>query len=117
LVVLREAPGSGSLSAVDGPICQAIRERRTLRFAYEGGERTIEPHLHGFSAAGAEMLLAWQVDGFSRSGASVGWKMFAVAKMGEPALDAPFDGPRPDFDPVRALTRVHCALSALRVVR
>jgi hypothetical protein len=96
-------------------ICQAIRERRRLRFTYGGGDRLVEPHCHGTSAAGQEMLLAYQTDGHSSSGSHQGWKMFAVARMG-PIADAGvrFAGPRPDYDPTRALTSVHCSIPVLR---
>ena len=98
-------------------ICQAIRARRLLRFEYGGGERLVEPHCHGASAAGQEMLLAYQTSGHSSSGEAEGWKMFVVARMG-PVGDggAQFDAARPRFDPTRALTSVHCSVSVLRVV-
>jgi hypothetical protein len=99
-------------------ICRAIRERRLIRFPYGGGERLVEPHCHGTSAVGQEMLLAYQTDGYSSSGAPEGWKMFAVARMG-PIADGgqEFAGPRPRFDPTTTLTRVHCSVPVLRLVR
>jgi hypothetical protein len=102
---------------VNDAICGAIRGRRLIRFAYGGGDRLVEPHCHGTSADGQEMLLAYQTEGYSTSGAPEGWKMFAVAKMG-PVADAGerFDAARPRFDPTRALTNVHCSVSVLRRV-
>ena len=98
-------------------ICRAIRERRRIRFAYGGGERVVEPHCHGTSAAGHEMLLAYQTAGYSSSGESEGWKMFAVARMGAvDAVEERFAGPRPRFDPTKTLTSVHCSVSVLRAV-
>jgi hypothetical protein len=98
-------------------ICQAVRARRLIRFAYGGGERLVEPHCHGASAAGEEMLLAYQTAGYSSSGEAEGWKMFAVARMGPVAETGQrFGGPRPRFDPTRALTRVHCSIPVLRLV-
>ena len=98
-------------------ICQAIRERRLITFPYGGGGRLVEPHCHGLSALGEEMLLAYQTGGYSSSGRAEGWKMFAVARMG-PIADTGrrFGGPRPRFDPTRALTRVHCSVPVLRPV-
>ncbi len=98
-------------------ICRAIRERRVIRFPYGGGERRVEPHCHGTSAVGQEMLLAYQTAGHSSSGEAEGWKMFAVARMGPIADDGQrFAGPRPGFDPTRTLTSVHCSVSVLRQV-
>lgn len=98
-------------------ICRAIRERRLIRFVYGGGERLVEPHCHGTSQVGQEMLLAYQTAGHSTSGASEGWKMFAVARMG-PVADAGdrFAGPRPRFDPTQTLASVHCSVPILRLV-
>jgi hypothetical protein len=100
---------------VNEAICRAIRERRLIAFVYGGGERLVEPHCHGRSAAGEEMLLAYQTAGHSSSGQAEGWKMFAVARMGPIGAEGKrFDGPRPRFDPTRALTRVHCSVPVLR---
>ena len=105
-----------SIGAVNEAICQAIRERRLIRFPYGGGDRLVEPHCHGTSALGQEMLLAYQTAGHSSSGLAEGWKMFAVARMG-PIADAGqrFASPRPRFDPTRTLTRVHCSVPVLRL--
>jgi hypothetical protein len=113
----RRGSWSVSLGAMNEAICLAIRERRLIRFPYGGGERLVEPHCHGTSAAGQEMLLAYQREGHSSSGEREGWKMFAVARMG-PIVDGgqQFAGPRPRFDPTRTLTHVHCSVSVLRLV-
>lgn len=62
-------------------ICDAIRIRTVVQFTYSGSSRTAEPHCHGFSKAGHEVLRAYQTGGTSRSGVSVGWKLFEVRKM------------------------------------
>jgi predicted DNA-binding transcriptional regulator YafY len=67
-------------------ICRAIRERRLLRFSYEGGDREIEPYCHGFSREAQELLRGYQIAGASRSGESTGWKTFRVDRMSAVAV-------------------------------
>jgi hypothetical protein len=102
---------------VNAAICQAVKSRRVIRFEYGGGERRVEPHCHGFSAAGEEMMLAYQVGGYSSSGNGEGWKMFAVRRIG-PLVETgdSFARARSDFDPTTALSRVHCSVSVLRLL-
>ena len=92
-------------------ICQAIAARRLLRFAYGGGLRTVEPHAHGWSAAGVELLRAYQTFGFSSSGEASGWKTFHVDRIAGLRLDDGTFSPRPDFnraDP--GFSRLCCAV-------
>ena len=49
-------------------VCQAIAQRKVIRFHYDGGTRDIEPHVHGVGKDGGELLRGYQVSGFSRSG-------------------------------------------------
>ena len=80
-------------------LCAAIASRRLVRFAYAGGLRTVEPHAHGWSAAGVELLRGYQTFGFSSSGEAAGWKTFHVAKiLGLRAEEETFQ-PRPEFNP------------------
>jgi hypothetical protein len=92
-------------------ICAAIQGKRVVRFAYAGGLRTVEPHAHGFSAAGVELLRGYQTFGFSTSGEATGWKTFHLDKVaGLRAEEATFE-PRPDFkrdEP--GFTRLCCAV-------
>ena len=92
------------------PICEAIRDRAVVRFSYGGGSRTVEPHCHGTSRAGKEVLRGYQTGGYSRSGKSVGWHLFEVAKIsgltksGETFLIA-----RPGYTPYdQGMLSVHC---------
>jgi hypothetical protein len=91
-------------------ICEAIRDRAVVRFSYGGGSRTVEPHCHGISRAGNEVLRGYQTGGYSRSGKSVGWHLFEVAKIssltqsGEIFLSA-----RPGYTPYdQGMRSVHC---------
>ncbi len=81
-------------------ICAAIHSKCLLRFYYDGGYRTVEPHCHGISSAGNEVLRAYQTAGHSESGSPVEWKLFRVSGMSNLAVtDEPFRGVRPGYNP------------------
>lgn len=44
---------------MDRAMCLAIAERRVLAFEYEGFEREVQPHAHGTSTAGNEVISAY----------------------------------------------------------
>jgi len=62
-------------------VCEAITERALVSFTYDGGTRIVEPHCHGYSTRGKEVLRAFQISGVSRSGNPVDWKLFEVDKI------------------------------------
>lgn len=93
-------------------VCQAIRERRVLRFHYDGGARVVEPHCHGFTMDGNELLSGYQVSGASRSGERFGWKSFRLDRIRALIVsDEAFAGPRAGYDAndVR-IFEIHCRL-------
>ena len=81
-----------------------------VRFYYNGGLRTVEPHCHGTSSAGNEVLRGYQTSGYSESGNPVGWKLFEVAKItGLASTGATFTSNRPDYNlNDRGMVSVHC---------
>jgi hypothetical protein len=80
-------------------LCRAIRERRIVRFSYDGGTRDVEPHCHGCSKDGNDLLRGYQIAGYSHSGDPVGWKMFRLDRVsGLLVTEAAFPGPRPEYD-------------------
>ena len=83
-------------------LCSAIRHRRLITFYYDGGRRIVEPYCHGSTETGHELLRGFQTAGFSRSGATHGWKMFRVDQVAGLALsDQVFRDIRPEYDPER----------------
>ena len=92
-------------------ICTAIRSKRYMVFDYDGLPREIEPHAHGTSSTGKEMVLGFQTAGQSASG-PLGWRLWDVAKMKSLDLsDCAFSDTRSDY--VRDDTRMkpmHCQL-------
>ena len=95
-----------------GEICAAIHSRQLIRFYYNGGFRTVEPHCYGISTAGNEVLRAYQVGGYSESDKPVGWKLFVVSKISTlRVLAEHFTGPRPEYNPDdAAMQRIFCRL-------
>ena len=99
-------------SAVSSLVCQAIRERRVLRFHYDGGTRDVEPHCHGSGKEDQELLIGYQVSGFSRSGERFGWKTFRMDEVRALTVkDESFPGPRPGYNPADVkISAIHCHL-------
>lgn len=93
-------------------VCRAIQERRILRVYYDGGLRSVEPHCHGCSKDGNDLLRGYQVGGYSSSGEPVGWKMFRLDRTsGLMMTETTFAGPRPEYDPHdNRMATVYCCL-------
>jgi predicted DNA-binding transcriptional regulator YafY len=93
-------------------VCQAIRDRRVVRFHYGGGTRDVEPYCHGFSKDGHELLSGYQAAGFSRSGERFGWKTFRLdAIRALLVTDQAFSPARPGYDPHDSrISDVHCRI-------
>jgi hypothetical protein len=88
----------------DARICDAIEGRLVLWFVYDDQERVVEPHGHGWTRAGVEVLSGFQRDGGSVGGEMPAWKMFHLEKVRDLHVAETFAGPRPDYDP--ALLRI-----------
>lgn len=93
-------------------ICAGIHSRRVLRCYYDGGYRTMEPHCHGISSAGNEVLSAYQTAGHSESSKPMDWKLFRVSGMSNLTItDESFEGTRPGYNPNDSrMTTIHCHL-------
>jgi len=91
-------------------ICDAISKREIIQFYYDGGIRVVEPHCHGISTAGNEVLRGYQIEGFSESGNPVGWKLFDISKISSiTSTGKTFAQNRPSYNPNdKAMKTVHC---------
>jgi hypothetical protein len=79
-------------------LCDAIRERRLVRFFYDAYERIIEPYSYGVTHDGRELLMGWLVRGWSSSDTAPGWRTFYVDQMRDVgAMAESFTGPRPSY--------------------
>jgi hypothetical protein len=99
-------------SATATLICQAIQHRQLIEVIYGGGPRVIEPHCFGLTGGGRELLLAYQVEGYSESGAPEGWKYLATDRLEHlKLLDRHFESSRPGYNPEKgAIRTIHCSL-------
>jgi len=76
----------------------SVETKAILKFHYDGQPRVVEPHAHGLSTAGNEVLRCYQTDGGSNSGNVPGWHLMTVSKMVNLTVtDSHFDSPRPDY--------------------
>lgn len=92
-------------------ICQAINEKRLLKFDYHGKTRIVEPHTFGVNKASNDILSAYQVGGQSDSGVQ-NWKLFLLDNvLNITILDDIFDGPESGYvrDDKR-MARLYCQL-------
>lgn len=98
-------------------ICSAIRERKRLRFYYNGMLREVEPYCLGITRAGNAVLRAIQVAGATSAGrgdhpgAGLGFgKLWHVSKLErlEVTSDS-FAADDPHYNPNdSAMARIHC---------
>jgi hypothetical protein len=93
-------------------ICDAITGKMVIRFYYDGGIRVVEPHCHGTSTEGNEVLRAYQIGGYSNSGQHIGWKLIAIKRVyGIRPEGTTFAANRPGYEPNdRAMSSIHCAV-------
>lgn len=91
-------------------ICNAIRDRKIIRFSYSGGFRNVEPFCHGISTVGNDVLRGWQIGGYSESGKPQGWKLFRMDAISNLTItDEAFEGRRPRYNPNdSAMTTIYC---------
>lgn len=91
-------------------ICDAISKREIIQFFYDGGLRIVEPHCHGISTAGNEVLRGYQSEGFSESGKPVEWKLFDVSKISSLSNTGKiFTQNRPYYNPQdKGMKIIHC---------
>ena len=92
-------------------ICDAIENKRLLAFNYDRLPREIEPHAHGISSKGKEVVRGYQTGGHSSSG-PLGWRLWDVAKMESLRVcRSTFANTRPDYRRNDAgMKSVHCEL-------
>ena len=67
----------------DDVLRDGIRRQRSLRLRYGGHLRLVDPHAIGVTPGGHRALLAWQVEGGSRSDPPTGWRTFLLSEITE----------------------------------
>ncbi len=76
---------------------EGIRRQRVIRLSYRGFTRLVEPHALGLSAGGHRALLAWQIEGGSKSDPPTGWRTFFVEELRSATLTVRGFKPRPGY--------------------
>jgi hypothetical protein len=87
-------------------VCQAIADRRLLRFAYNGRTRLVVPCAHGVLDTGNEALRAHEVAA-PRLGKLFLLRSMVAAEVCAEGFDAPPTGYRRGDT---AMARIHCQL-------
>jgi hypothetical protein len=97
---------------VNATICEAIRGRRLIMFAYADLIRVVEPHVYGLTTGDHEILSGWLRPGYSRTDPNGGWRTYRVADMGSVTLlPETFAGARPGYNPHdERMGTVYCSL-------
>ncbi|HLP26725.1 MAG TPA: hypothetical protein VK477_13675, partial [Acidobacteriota bacterium] len=100
---------AGPLLAAAGSTTELVREgirrQRSIRLRYGGHMRLVEPHAIGISAGGHHALLAWQVEGGSRSDPPTGWRTFLLSEISEVTLTVRGFIAQPTYHPEKAKLR------------
>lgn len=74
-------------------LAEAIRQKRRLRFLYNGRERLVEPQCYGIGTKGTELLRAHQLQGGQERE-----PLFDVAKISAlEVLEQAFERPGPHY--------------------
>lgn len=83
------------------PVCDAIQNRESIQFFYEGSTHVVEPYCHGISLAGLPVLRAWT---------PTGWKIFEMSKMSAVKATGKLTGPhRPGYQQYDSkISSIHC---------
>ncbi len=93
-------------------ICEAISNKSIIEFNYHGEMRTVEPHCHGMSSKGNEVLRGYQIDGGSVSGNPSPWRLFNVGDITSLEItNNNFDEPREGYNPNdKGMVQICCCL-------
>jgi hypothetical protein len=93
-------------------ICRAIQHRSILQANYHGKVRVFEPHCHGYSPHGDEVVLAYQRHESSLSDAPAGWRCFHVVELHDlVTLEMTFKADHVDYRPRNdVLAHLHCSV-------
>lgn len=83
-----------------------IRRQRVLRLTYRGYARLVEPHAIGITSGGHRALLAWQIEGGSKSDPPTGWRTFLTEEVKSPTVTVRGFAPREDYRREKITLRV-----------
>lgn len=79
-------------------IKEAIENRKILEFKYQGFNRVVEPHTFGVFSNGNVLLIAFQIDGGSKSRKPPFWSNFLIDEIEDLSImDKSFLKPRDGY--------------------
>jgi hypothetical protein len=82
---IRELPPKGNskslLDEMETTVISAIKNKHVLSFFYDDALRSVEPQTYGISTAGHPVLRGYQIAGGSKSGQTIGLRLYELAKM------------------------------------
>jgi hypothetical protein len=88
------------MSNIGQIIMEAIKLRKVIEFSYNALPRFVEPYCYGISFADNDVLRGYQISVDSSKGASIGWKLFTVNKIGDIKItNITFKNLRPGYNP------------------
>lgn len=62
-------------------LVKAIHERKLVTFWYDSLMRKVEPYTYGINKKGHEVLSAFQVTGYSKSGNRPMWRLYLIPEI------------------------------------
>jgi predicted DNA-binding transcriptional regulator YafY len=97
---------------MDSVICGAIMRRQVIEFYYKGGQRLVEPWCLGYSNRNNQVLRAFQIGGYTKSGDPSGWRLYDLSKVESLVVTTQnFHPSRPDYNPNdSAMASIQCAV-------
>jgi hypothetical protein len=100
------------LDEMEETVISAIKNKHVLSFFYDDALRTVEPQTYGISTAGHPVLRGYQITGGSKSGQTIGLRLYDLAKMeGLKDTNRRFAKARPQHQPKdSAMSRVVVSL-------
>ena len=79
-------------------ICDAIRDKRLLKFQYHGYDRIVQPATYGLDENGRKTLRAYQIRGKSSTGHIPRWRVFHESDIcALSVLDEKFSEEPPEY--------------------
>lgn len=95
-----------AINPADEVVRDSIRRQRILRLTYRGYMRLVEPHAIGITTGGHRALLAWQVEGGSKSDPPTGWRTFLIEEIKSPSVTVRGFTPRDTYSREKLALRI-----------
>lgn len=85
-------------------ICAAVKQKKTVKFTYEGATIIAEPFCYGVGSDGKEVMKGYQL-----AGGAAGWRLYEIAKVQNAEMTkVNFGVTRPDFNAEENMKSVDC---------